>query len=275
MRRRETAILLLLILLSPLAKAQKQGINQCDKNGLKTGEWIAKRENGSIKYKGYFTQGHPVGKLYRYYPDGKTKAILDFSITGDTTQAFFIYPNGKKAAQGEYIKKKKNGTWRTFATSGQVISVLNFKDNQLDGTAKTFYENGNLKTMSIWRDDNLNGNKFEYYKEGALLSRSQYKNGIEFGIHRMLYRDGKVRFEGSVEQGLKQGPWRYYKTNGELQCELRYKDDKLLNPETLEGISQDIIPTKEESKNKALDPNDFKYNPMEYIQSIRKTQNRF
>ncbi|QZT36711.1 toxin-antitoxin system YwqK family antitoxin [Halosquirtibacter xylanolyticus] len=255
--------------------AQHEDINQLDDNGKKNGVWVVKRKNGTLKYRGLFKNGHPSDKLYRYNEDGKLKCIMNYSLGGDTVDAIYYYPKGTKSATGRYINRKKTGAWKMFLKDGNVSSVLNFKRNQLHGISKTYYDNGNMKSLSKWQDGKLSGTKFEYYKEGALLSKSQYKDGIEFGIHRELYRDGKVRFEGSIENGMKQGAWRYYDVKGELGCELQYNDDKLLNPEELDKLSELVIPTKEDTKNKYTDPKDFIYNPMEYIHRVNKMQKSY
>ncbi|MGB0975905.1 MAG: toxin-antitoxin system YwqK family antitoxin [Prolixibacteraceae bacterium] len=249
--------------------AQTKEINQLDNNGKKTGIWVVKRSDGTIKYRGLFEDGKPKNKLYRYHKNGKLKCVLDFANNdADTVMVSFYDTLGVKATTGRYVQKKKDGTWKVYESGRLLIATLQFKKNVLDGVARTYYNNGSIKSVAQWKEGKLSGNKFEYYKGGEIRSRSQYKDGIEFGIHRELYRDEKVRFEGNIENGLKQGIWRYYDPKGNLKCELHYIDDILQNPEELDKLTELEIPTKEESKKRFIDPKDFIYNPMQYIQQI-------
>jgi hypothetical protein len=89
--------------------------NRTDASGLKQGPWIKKYANGNILYQGAFKDDKPVGEFKRYYEDGTPKAVLSYDESGLKAGAVFFHPDGKRAAEGTYIDKKKEGVWKYYS----------------------------------------------------------------------------------------------------------------------------------------------------------------
>lgn len=111
----------------------------------------------------------------------------------------FLYPNGKKKAQGTYVNGKLEGAYVEFATNGKKTA---------EGVLSKGTKNGE---WTFWWDD------------GKKQSRGKFVNGERTGVWvywdekgRRLY-EGEIRTVGNVEK--KQGKWVFFHPNGNKKQE--------------------------------------------------------
>ena len=59
-----------------------------------------------------------------------------------------------------------------------LVSVTNYKNNELDGLHETWSKNGQLKSRTNYKNGELDGPYEVWYANGQLESRVNYKNRI-------------------------------------------------------------------------------------------------
>ena len=85
--------------------------NQTDALGMKQGYWKKLSPEGGLIYKGFFKGDRPVGKMQRFYVNGKKQADLNYIEGTDEAYATIYYQNGKPAANGKYLDMQKDSVW--------------------------------------------------------------------------------------------------------------------------------------------------------------------
>ena len=97
--------------------------------------------------------------------------------------------------------KMKNGAKKYYFDTGELKSIVNYKNNKKVGISETFYKSGE-KQYDI-----------------------PYVGGMKQGIVKWYYKDGKVYRETDYKRGKKSGYQRKYWENGRLKSEVFYKDN--------------------------------------------------
>lgn len=88
----------------------------------------------------------------------------------------FYYPEGKRAASGQYFRDRKDGNWRIW------------------------YPNGQLRDSIEYEKDRPNGSYYTYYENGKLSGKGSFHNGLEDGTWTWYHTNGRV---SSVEEYIK------------------------------------------------------------------------
>lgn len=99
--------------------------------------------------------------------------------------------------------KIKNGKKKYYFATGELKSIVEYKDNKKTGVSETFYKSGE-KQYSI-----------------------PYLDGMKHGVVKWYYKDGKVYRETNYVRGKKDGFQKKFWENGKLKSELLYKADLL------------------------------------------------
>ena len=168
------------------------------KNGKKDGVFKEYDDDGIL----YYTFDYNKGKLNKYtFFDKKGNVIAEDSRKRDKIQFKFMYPNGNKRAEGIYdIDDAKIGEWKYYFPNGQLKSVEESKNGDLDG--KNIY----------------------YYENGQKSLEEEYSKGEEDGYSTSYYGNGNKSAEGWYKKGQKVGDWYYYNENGDLSNTEYYLD---------------------------------------------------
>ena len=124
--------------------------------------------DGKLRYKGYFNNGKPEGKLIRYYPEGNVKAKMNYR--GDTVDVVLYNRKGDCVITGKYFQKKKTGIWTTC------------RENRL--IAREEYQN-----------DLLNGKSIRYTEAGGVAEEKHWKGGKPDGVWKLFFPDGKLKLQ--------------------------------------------------------------------------------
>ena len=90
-------------------------------------------DNSSIRYKGQFKDGTPIGKFTYYYPTGEASSTMDFSKEGAKAVCKMYHKNGSIMALGNYINRQKDSTWGFFNDRKQVLRQETYKNDLLHG----------------------------------------------------------------------------------------------------------------------------------------------
>ncbi len=166
--------------------------------------------DGSLKFKGKFANGKPVG-IHLYFQNG-TPYITEQYENGQLVEKEEIINSGKR------ISKFKNG---------QPVSV------------KIFNKEGRLISKEIFSGPNK---EIHFYdRDGKVRKTEQYQNNKKHGEWQTYlddreviyerYENGRLIEKGKFIDNRKHGTW--IKIEGNLKIEERYKNGKLTGSKTL------------------------------------------
>lgn len=176
--------------------------------------------NGKIRYRGYFVNGQPDGKVTYYYPDGKVKAEMNHK--GAEADAVLFSKNGEITTSGKYVSQQKEGEW-LYKRGTRVIQKEYYKQNKPEGVSVRYNAAGQVVEKKNWKNGRLDGEWKIFYDNGKTRFESHYVDGKLNGAITSFNYDGKKITEGTYKDDLKEGAWRYYDDKGTLVKERHYK----------------------------------------------------
>jgi antitoxin component YwqK of YwqJK toxin-antitoxin module len=231
MTKKGTIIFIFLNLFCFPAIAQSsQNLNAKDELGRKQGFWRSFDEMGHLKYEGSFKDDIPFDTFKYYYPDGKLKAVSFISDEGEHSQTKLYHRNGKVMAEGNYLKKKKDGKWQYFSEyDGALLSEENYKNELKEGWWRKYYPNKQLAEELKFVNNKEEGSWVQYYTDGVLKLKGNYSHGEKEGDFVMYHSNRKVEAKGNYSHSLKNGIWNYYSEEGKQVKEEVFKNGKLIS----------------------------------------------
>lgn len=169
--------------------------------------------------------------------------LLTFNICAQEIEMFEeVYPNGQIKLLGELLDDKKNGEWKEYYETGEILKVSNYKEGKfLD--SKSYYKNGTLRSESekvgeeiLFKSYYETGELFEerimfngYFKEfnktGVLRVKSNYEDGCLSGTWIQFYDTGEKEWEVNYIDGYKEGNYVHYYKNGKVKEEGSLSDN--------------------------------------------------
>ncbi|MEI6021275.1 MAG: toxin-antitoxin system YwqK family antitoxin [Bacteroidota bacterium] len=213
------------------------GISQTvDANGKKQGYWKKKDEKTNhLLYEGAFKDDKPIGKFKYYYPHDTVRAILVFRPDGKTIGAKLFHFNGKRMAQGNYIKKEiKDSTWSYFDEEGVLISVEKYKAGKKEGTSCVYLPDGKISEEFIFKNGLENGPFIKYFDGVTIRAKGQYLNGRMEGKVIHYFPNGVEAAAGYYLNGNKNGVWLYKNQDGSIKEKELYKNGQLASKKEME-----------------------------------------
>jgi antitoxin component YwqK of YwqJK toxin-antitoxin module len=224
-------------------------------NGYKQGYWKKHYESGGIRYKGFFRDNKPVGKLTRYYESGVKMADLDYSDDGITATAILYYQNNSKAAEGKFINQIKDGAWKYYSYYTEtVVTKETYSMGNKHGLSAIYYDNGQVAQTTMWENNLKHGPWKQYYEDTSIRLVSQHNNDKMDGLYQVFSEQGNVIIEGVYENDKPQGSWKYYLDNGTLDFELIYVDGVLQNEDALKQKLEEFMEEYEKNAGKIPEP---------------------
>jgi len=206
--------------------------NQRDQDGAMQGYWKKHTTDSMLIYKGFFRDGKPLGEFYRYYENGRVKALMNHDQDGIHSYARLFYPNGMLAAEGKYFNQSKDSTWGYYSYYSQ---DLTFKENYLrgikQGESYVYYPDGATAEVKHWEKDLAHGQWKQYYEDYSLRLESNIKMGEIHGDYLLYNRMGTVVVKGRYSEGKMDGPWEFYSDDGKLEYQLSYENGINLDEE--------------------------------------------
>ncbi len=234
-------VLIVFLVLSVTAYAQP--VNKTDSLGRKQGYW-KKYVKDTLRYEGNFINDKPSGEFKYYYPDGKIKALTQYSDSGKRAQTIMYFNNGKKNAEGLYVDKKKDGHWIYYGTNEIKISEECYKKGIKEGTWKYYYDDGKINRIENYKNNLLEGERMDFYADSILMMKCLYQNNKLNGRYQYFYNSGKMLYTGTYANDLKQGEWMFFSEAGLGNRKLTYKDGLLIKEEILinaKGFSTFVV----------------------------------
>ena len=152
---------------------------------------------------------------------------ISFSDSVQVADGMFreFYKDGKTLkTEGKIKDNLPEGVWRTYYASGNLQSVVYYKDGDVTGDLFYYFDKTPETKMVETRydDDLLEGEYMEYWDNGAQKARLYYKNGKKHGEAFYYYPSGKIKIKGKYKNGKKKGKWIFYNEKGEISEKKRY-----------------------------------------------------
>ncbi len=138
--------------------------------------------------------------------------VFSFQLHGQKIKEFSA--DGQEYGVGEKMNNKKEGLWRFYSASDQLLRKGEYEDGLLEGKWIYYYPSGKLYA------------KIEYERNEA-ISYTDY------------FETGAVRLKGSFNKGKKAGTWTTFYINGiRRKIETYYEGER-------RGLVQEFTPNRQ------------------------------
>ena len=171
--------------------------------------------NGKISSEGFLRDGKPDGYWKAYYESGTLKAEgnrKNFML--DSLWKFYS-EEGIITQEITYGEGLKNGIRRTFQKD-EIIEDYFVNDIREQAT-KVYFSDGKLKKIIPYSNGLENGTAFEFNRDSVIILIMEYRKGFLLSREHINRKD---------PNGLRQGLWKDFYTNGKVQQEVTYLNDK-------------------------------------------------
>lgn len=154
--------------------------------------------------------------VYSKYFEGVIESKCNYIKGTDTKEGLCITFNrhGDTLTKSVYSKGKLNGKQLSYMNNN-IVSVENYKNNELDGLVKTFFANGKPKYEVVYKSGLLWNVNFIYDDRGNKLDKGSFKDGN--GILKVYYGNGKLKDKGLMKNGRATGEWLNFTETGAKQ----------------------------------------------------------
>ena len=101
---------------------------------------------------------------------------------------------------------KKEGTWLTYYSNGNLYLNDKYKNGKLDGICENYWENGNLQMKIEYKNGKAEGFVIGYWENGDVWEKGHYKNDTKEGYWISFNDlDGSVwkKYTGTYKDGRK------------------------------------------------------------------------
>jgi antitoxin component YwqK of YwqJK toxin-antitoxin module len=162
-------------------------------------------------------------------------------LTPGRSQWTILNPNGSVKAQGFMRDGKRDGVWREYASSNNVLmKIEEYKDGRKNGAAVSFSAIGQVSLNETYLNDTLQGPRLTYSNNGRIKTMEQYVNGILEGNRRSFYDDSKLQEDANYKHGLRNGVSKWYSSSGKPSIEYTYVNGELSGPAKLFDENGDL-----------------------------------
>ncbi len=198
---------------------------------------------------------YPDGKIQQTYTyDGGKKEGLSKEFDKEGNIITLLEYNNDFLVSREKINRTDNkglkqGEWKEFYPNGEIKSEKTYKNDLLHGYYKEYDVNGRLVLTMLYENGAIVKSRVEdepdieiitkHDENGKLTYSGPYRNKVPVGIHREFGKDGKVTnayiyddnglllSEGIVDEGgNRNGKWKDLYSNGKVEAEGQYNDNK-------------------------------------------------
>ncbi len=136
---------------------------------------------------------------------------------------------------GECINGVKVGRWEYFDTPGVPTHIAHYDDGGLEhGIQQSFHGNGQLQQVEHYEHGRPCADSLIYREDGSLREQHRYTPEGRTLESRSWHPNGRLSFHMQLERYQVKKDWRtrvlcerWYRDNGELWVEKRYRDGML------------------------------------------------
>ena len=145
--------------------------------------------------------------------------------------------------------KVKNGEKRYYYDSGQLKSIVTYKDNKKVGVSHTYYKSGEKQYDIPYQDGKKHGKVLWYYKSGKVYRETEYQNGKKNGTQRKFWEDGKLKSELNYKDNMLSTGLKEYSNTGKQKSTPHIKVEEI---NTLRTTGEYTIRLKMSNGNKRV-----------------------
>ena len=145
----------------------------------------------------------------------------------------YTYPNGVVSSEGNMVKGKPDGYWRTYYPDGGLKTEGNRLNYQLDSTWFFYREDSTKERMITYRADVKHGKEVIYNQFGRVKEEWENSNGIKTGKVRYYYESGELWKEIEFVNNKEEGKGLEFETDGRIISLLLYKNGFVYNHERI------------------------------------------
>jgi antitoxin component YwqK of YwqJK toxin-antitoxin module len=185
------------------------------KKGLKCNGMVKDNySNGTLKHKGYYTDG-VLNTIYTNYWDNGQEERSFKVKDSKSSEMIIYYKDGKLRSKIEYVKSLPLKDEEYFP-SGKMESYDEY-DKSFDYTimSKVYFETGQLQTIVEITDK----------KKGFFSSKEYYEDG-------KIKEEGTLKFIPGLGDMRKEGKWSIFSESGKLLTEEFYDNGSLTDEKT-------------------------------------------
>lgn len=155
----------------------------------------------------------------------------------------FFYDSTKSTIQkmGYFKNEHHHGVWTEFYNNGQIRSIIEYSEGDVQSDYQTFYESGQLKEQyDVTNGRNPSGKYVSYYESGTLRSTGKYDTILcDCQIEQALIDKYSLNVN-PYKSSIPVGRWTDYYPSGAIKQEIEYSNDCFLTLK-LDTISADPI----------------------------------
>ncbi len=170
--------------------------------------------NGKLKYEHhFFTSENQIERYEKRNVNGHVYELFDedsIYFKKDSIQLTVL-------EQGQYEKRRKKGTWRTYYQSNELRSITNYFDGRLHGDYQEYYASGQLKKNGKFRQGDKTGTWKSFYENGKPKIVANFKKDKLEGSYKEYYENGSIWEHGAYYADERDGTWTFYNENGTIK----------------------------------------------------------
>jgi len=186
-------------------------------NGLMTGEWIFRHDNGNLKGQGNYVNG-----------DMGEKDKTGIPKKGREGNWVLYHENGNISKERNYTNGLITGIDKAYYKSGKIWYINNNvpEDNVSvpDGESLSYYENGELKEKSFWKMGRRHGKTILFYENGNTKESGNYVEFKRDSLQLFYYENGELEEKSFWTMGKRNGKYKSYYKNGNIKEEITYRN---------------------------------------------------
>lgn len=231
----------------------KETIKENYKNDVKDGYTRYYYPDGKLKLEVPFIRGVEQGFGKEYAADGTIITLTEYKKgfivdrlrinrrdKNNLKQGkwFLFYDNGNINQEGTYRDDQKDGYFKDYTESGDLLKINKYVMGELQPDAEEitklqvhneYYPDGKLKISAMFRNETPEGMRREYKPDGSIEKSVMYHNGVITGEGNVLddgnkdgwwkefFNDGSLKAEGNYEDGKSNGEWKFNYLNGKME----------------------------------------------------------
>lgn len=212
-----------------------EDFNVTDAEGLKQGHWVKVYQNGTIYYKGAFTNDTPIGTFWFWYDSGEPMREVDHLDGTKHMVATHFHTNGKIMSKGHYREGKdpttgepdklRDGEWEFFGENGLLRSKEHYRLGQKHGAATSYYDSGKLLREEHYSNGKKEGKFIEYFENGRIHALREHANNTFHGETMVYESDGSFIMKGNYVNGKRDGIWIFFE-DGRIRLTTKFDNGK-------------------------------------------------
>lgn len=150
--------------------------------------------------------------------------LSEEAIAGtNATLATSIGEEGNMTESGILSDGKKDGTWVTYFSDGQIKTISSYVNGNLNGLHIELNNRGQIESMANYKNNEYHG-KVAKFKFGKPLQEMSYKDGQLHGPFAEYTDRAKIQKKGFFKNGKQDGKLQFFDDEENLIMEYEYRD---------------------------------------------------